>query len=370
MFRKVFITAIALFIFVGVIGGVKAKQIIDLVENGKSMQMPPAFVSSFEVQESNWESILNAVGSMEAAKGVTITADISGRVDKIFFQAGADVKAGDLLLQQDISSERAQLRASQALVELARNNLDRSKELWEKGVISKAQYDTAVAEFDSAVAESDNVATNIEKKSIFAPFSGKLGIRQVNLGQDINEGQPIVSLQANDLMYVNFLLPQQNLSQVSAGLSVRVKTDAAPGKVFNGIITAISPEIDQQTRSIRVQATLENNTGELLPGLFASIDVVLDAERRVMAIPVTAISYATYGDSVFVIEEKEGQLLANQQFVQLGENKGDFVQIVDGLSLGQTVADAGIAKLFNGMPVAINNEIKPEFSENPEPEDK
>lgn len=375
MFRKLIITVVGLFLVVGGIAGVKAKQIGDLIKMGESMQMPPQFVSSFEVKESNWESTISAVGSLEAAKGVEITADLPGRVDKIFFEAGAMVEAGDLLLQQDVSSERAQLRASQAQVALAKNNLDRAEELWGKRVISKADYDTAIAQYDSAVAESENVQTNIEKKSIYAPFSGKLGIRRVNLGQDINDGQPIVSLQASDLMFVNFLLPQQEIASLKVNLPVRVSTDAAPDKIFDGLITAISPEIDQATRSIRVQATLENKSGELLPGMFTSIEVVLDAERVVKAVPITAIAYATFGDSVYVIEEKrdennQSRFYANQQFVQLGEMKGDFVQILNGLELGQVIADAGLVKLSNGIEVAVNNDIKPEFSEDPKPADK
>lgn len=374
MIRNFVFTLFALVALVGLLGGIKALQISDLIAAGNSMVPPPTTIATHKVEKQDWEIVLDSVGTLEAVQGVVISADIPGRITEIFFTPGSRVEAGAPLVQQDITTETAQLRAAEANVELARLQAERVRELFAKRASSKSDLDTAEARLKEAVALADNIRTTIAKKTIRAPFTGQLGIRLVNLGQDLANGTPIVSLQAVDTLFLNFSLPQRSLSSLELGLPVRMTTDAVPGATFTGQVTAIDPSVDQATRNIRVQATLANSEQKLLPGMFASVKVVLPASEPVIAVPLTAIAFATYGDSVFVVEEEtteDGQkrLVARQQFVQLGRTFGDFVAISKGVSEDQTVVVSGVFKLQNGAPVAVNNEMKPVFSLSPTPSD-
>ncbi|WP_188150812.1 efflux RND transporter periplasmic adaptor subunit [Teredinibacter waterburyi] len=375
MLKRILLTLAALLVLIAVLAGAKLKQFMDMAAAGESMVMPPTVIAASEASYQDWEVSLNAVGSLEAVQGVTVTADNPGRVAEIAFTAGADVEAGAVLIKQDISSEQAQLRAAAASVELAQANLTRLTELFKKKVASQAELDASQASYKQAVAQADTIRTSIEKKTIKAPFAGRLGIRLVNLGQDLATGGAIVSLQAVDPIYVNFSLPQQDMAKLKPGLSVRVRSDAAPGKVFEGKVTAINPEVDSSTRSLSVQATLANPDKQLLPGMFASVAVVMSDVKRVLAVPVTAVAYATYGDSIFVVTEKkdektgETSLVAQQQFVRLGKARGDFVSVEAGINEGDQVVSSGVFKLQNGAAVSINNSAMPEFSANPQLED-
>jgi membrane fusion protein (multidrug efflux system) len=319
--------------------------------------------------------MITAVGSLEAVQGVTMAAEMGGRVVNIAFEPGTKVKKGDLLLQQDTSSEMAQLRSAEATLALAKTNLERKNILLERRTISKSEFDNADAQYKQALAEVDNIRAIIEKKTIRAPFAGRLGIRLVNLGQILNEGDPIVSLQSLDPIFVNFLLPQQQLAQVQAGLSVRVTTDSLPDRAVVGKITAINPQVDAATRNIRIQATLPNADERLRPGMFASVAVMLPTREAVQFIPATAVNYAPYSDSVFVVEEGQAQengppnLVLRQQIVRLGEKRGDFVAVVSGLQEGQTVVSTGVFKLRNGQSVNVDNSLAPDFKLTPRPED-
>ncbi len=378
MKKTIALTIAGLLVVIGIIAGVKVLQIKTLIAAGENSGPPPIAIASFDVQTDEWQSKLSAIGSLEAAKGLVITADLSGRITAINFDAGNKVVAGDLLVQQDVSVEQAQLRSAQASAALAKSNLTRIGELYQKKVASKSELDSAQSNYRSAIADVDNIRATIEKKSIRAPFDGSLGIRLVNLGQTINAGAPVVSLQATNQMFVNFFLPQQQLSKINPGLKVKVTSDAVPGEVFEGLINAIDPEINAATRSVKVQAILANPDGKLLTGMFASIDVILPNKKSVLLVPITAIQYATYGDSVFVIEEKDKSelqtekpvLIARQQFVKLGERRGDFVSVEKGLSAGQVVASAGGFKLRTGANVVINNSVAPNYSLDPEVENK
>ena len=254
--------------------------------------------------------------------------------------------------------------------------MSRSKELLAKKVVSQSQYDAADAEYKAAQAQVENVEVAIEKKSIKAPFSGRLGIRKINIGQDIQQGEAIVSLQTADSMLVNFNMPQQDLAVIKLGLKVRLKTDAVPGHIYTGKITAINPEVNARSRNVLVQALLDNDNERLLPGMFASVDVILPEQREIIAVPITAVRYATYGDSVFTLSEKAAKegadktLIATQQFVQLGESRGDFVEVLEGLTDNAVVATAGLFKLRNGDPVAINNDVGLDFEQSPNPVDR
>lgn len=375
MFKNIAFTVLALVAVAGLLGGIKAVQISDLIQAGASMVPPPTSVSTSDVVTQEWESTLHSVGTLESVQGVMVSADIPGRVTDISFIAGTYVEKGEKLLQQDISSEQAQLRAAQANVELAKANLQRAQELFQKKVSSQADLDTAQARYKEAVAQADSIQTAIAKKTIVAPFSGRLGIRQVNVGQDLASGAAIVSLQAVDPMYVNFALPQRHIAKLSSGLSVRLRADAMPSTVFTGTVTAINPEVDPSTRNVQVQATLDNHGGQLLPGMFANVEVVMPEREQVLAVPTTAVAYATYGDSVFVTEEKENEdgtkyPVATQYFVQLGRTRGDFVAIKKGLQENQSVVVSGVFKLQNGAPVTVNNDTKPNFSLAPSPENQ
>ena len=374
MTKKLLISLAGLLILLGVLGGVKGLQITKMIAQGKEYAPPPETVTAAVAETASWESVLTAVGSLEAVQGVTVAAELSGRVEKILFEAGTNINQGDVLLKQDSSSERARLRSAEASLQLARNELERKTALLERRTISQSDYDKAEAQYKQALAEVDNIRTIIEKKTIRAPFTGRLGIRLVNLGQILNEAEPIVSLQSLNPIFVNFYLPQQKLAKIKEGLPVRLTVDSMLEEKIQGRITAINPQLDDRTRSVRIQATVPNPDEALRPGMFANVSVVLPTSETVVSIPATAVLYAPYSDSVFVIEEKKdengqiGQTL-RQPFVRLGEKNGDFTAVVDGLQAGQKVVSTGVFKLRNGQSVVVDNSLAPDFKLSPSPED-
>jgi membrane fusion protein (multidrug efflux system) len=308
---------------------------------------------------------------LTAVQGVTVAAELPGKVVEIAFEPGAKVKKGDPLIRQDASSEEAQLPGAVAQAELTRTVLARDAEMLAKKIISQADYDVAVANHEQAVAQVNNIRAVIGKKTIRAPFGGRLGIRQVNLGQFLREGDPIVTLQSLDPIYVDFTLPQQELARLRTGLPVRVTCDAFPGLAIDGRITAVNPLVDAETRNIRLQATVANPKEQLRPGMFVNASVGLPTRRNILAIPATAVLYAPYGDSVFVVaDDKEGKggKALRQQFVRLGEKRGDFVAVNDGLKEGEDIVSTGVFKLRNGQAVVVDNRIAPPFRKSPRPE--
>ena len=375
MTKKIIWTILGVLVMVGILGGIKGLQINRMIAIGSQSAPPPETITTAVVQSESWEALITSVGSLEAVQGVMLTAELPGKVVRIAFEPGTKVKAGDLLLQQDTSSEEAQLRAAQATVALTKLELERSGKLLGKKAVAQARYDTDDARYKQAVAQIDGIRASIRKKTIRAPFAGSLGIRLVNLGQNLNEGEPIVSLQTIDPIFVNFSLPQQQIAQVKPGLKVRVTADAQPGQVIEGEITAISPEVDVATRNIRVQATVANRQERLRPGMFVNVAVVLPSREEVIAIPTTAVLYAPYGDTVFVVHEKQNKKdvqpvnVIRQKIVQLGEKRGDFVAIVSGLDNGETVVSTGVFKLRNEQAVVVDNALAPAFKLTPKPED-
>ena len=375
MTKKIIFTILGVLVLIGILGGIKGLQINRMIAIGSQSSPPPETVTTAVVQTESWEALVTSVGSLEAVQGVMLTAELPGKVMRIAFQPGTKVKAGDLLLQQDISSEQAQLRAAEATVALTKLELERSSKLLGKKAVAQAKYDSDDALHKQALAQIEGIRATIRKKTIRAPFAGSLGIRLVNLGQVINEGEPIVSLQTLDPIFVNFSLPQQQLAQVKPDLKVRVSTDALAGQVIEGEITAISPDVDVATRSIRVQATVANSQERLRPGMFVNVAVVLPAREEVLAIPTTAVLYAPYGDMVFVVHEKQNEKdvqpvnVIRQKIVQLGEKRGDFVAIVSGLDNGETVVSTGVFKLRNEQAVVVDNTLAPAFKLTPKPED-
>jgi membrane fusion protein, multidrug efflux system len=353
--------------------GIKGLQI------GKMMStpnvMPPTTVSSATVKEEDWAPRLSAVGSLSAVQGAIIAAELGGVVSDIKFENGGVAKKGDVIMKLDASQEEALLRSSEAEAELARQDLERTRGLASEKVVSKAELDAAESKFNRLNAVVDQMRSSIRKKTLVAPFDGQLGIRQVNVGQMINAGQQVVPLTSLDPLFADFALPQQYLGQLKPGLEVQVTTDALPGRVFGGKLTAINSMVDSSTRNITLQATLENPDHALRPGMFAKAEVTLPEKHKTLVIPGSAISYAPFGDSVFVIDKqkddktgKESQVI-RQQFVRVGEARGDFVAITQGLKAGEMVVSTGVFKLRNGLTVTVNNDLAPKPQINPNPVD-
>jgi membrane fusion protein (multidrug efflux system) len=335
--------------------------------------MPPTTVTAFAVEQVEWQPLLTAVGTITPVQGATISAEMPGTVAEVLFQSGTPVKRGDMLLKLDASAEEAQLRSAQADFELAKNEFERARDLANRRVISKSELDAASSRFAQAQAAVQNNESAIAKKQIRAPFDGMAGIREVNVGQTVPVGQRLVTLQSLDPVYVDFALPQQDLAAVRQGLQVTVQTDAVPNEQFTGELTAVNSAIDSATRSIPLQATLPNPKQLLRAGMFTRVQVVLPETKTVLRVPITAVKYAPYGNSVYVIEnqkdEKTGkeQLMLNEKFIRTGEARGDFVAVTAGLEANQQVVSTGVFKLRNKAPVVIDNKLAPEFSENPKP---
>jgi len=376
MKKRIFLSIFGLLLVIGLLAGIKGLQIFKMVGKGKSFTPPPETVTTVQTHPDSWETSLPAVGSLEAVQGVTVAAELPGKVAHIAFTPGTQVPAGSILLQQDTSSEEAQLQAAEAQASLAKANFERLRTLVETNAVSKAAYDDSEAKYKEAIAQANTIRATIAKKTIRAPFSGRLGIRLVNLGQILKEGEPIVSLQALDPIFINFMLPQQELARIQPGFPVRITSDALHGQTVTGKITAINPQADNNTRNVRMQATAANKDEHLHPGMFATVSVVLPGKNQVLTLPATSVLPAPYGDSVFVVEEKKdektgkpGQVV-RQQFVRLGEKRGDFVAIASGLEAGATVVSSGVFKLRNGQSVVVDNTLNPKFDLNPKPDNR
>ncbi|MET0005677.1 MAG: efflux RND transporter periplasmic adaptor subunit [Candidatus Thiodiazotropha sp.] len=374
MLKKLVFTLIGLAILIGVPTLIKLKQFETM--GAAQMEMPPETVTSDQVRSQRWPNTVSATGSLVAVQGVIVSAELGGKIEKIAFESGDRVKQDDLLVRIDVSAEQAQLRSAEAAAKLARINLDRNRDLRANKTVSQADLDTAEANFKQATAQVDNVRATIAKKTLRAPFAGQLGLRQVNLGQIVEQGTPVVTLQTIDPIYVDFSLPQQQFSILEPGTEVQVTTDAAPERVFSGRIIAVNPEIDQMTRSVRVRATLSNQSELLRPGMFANVEVMLSDDEEVLAIPATAVLYAPYGDTVFVIDEVEDekngekQLVLRQQVIRLGATRGDFVAVVTGLEEKEKVVTSGVFKLRPKMAVIVDNTLAPEAKMEPTPENE
>jgi membrane fusion protein (multidrug efflux system) len=376
MIRKILIAVFVVLLVVGTLAGVKTLQIRKLMAGGKSFAAPPESVSTVVAREEKWQGTLTAIGSVTAVQGVTVTPEIAGLVREIAFESGAVVSTSNLLVRLDTSAEEAQLRALEAQEELARISVARERTLRSQNLVSQSDLDTAEATLKQTQGNADNIRATIEKKTIRAPFAGRLGIRLVNLGQYLETGKPIVSLQSLTPVYAEFSLPQQELARLKTGMRVHVTTDAYPGRTFEGKLTAINPDLDAQTRSVGLQATFENPEQLLRPGMFARVEVLLPEEQTVLAVPATSVLSAPYGDSVYVVESQPGKdndkpgLAVRQQFIRTGTARGDFVSVESGLKPGERIVSAGIFKLRNGMSVVENNDLAPKNDLAPNPPDR
>lgn len=348
---------------------VKAAQIKEMSSQDHSQ--PPSSVATVEAQAVEWHPSLSAIATLAPVEGVTISADADGTIVRIAAESGTAVKAGDLLVELDTTVEAAQLKSAEARASLAQVNLARAKELWGQQATSKSEYDAAEASARSAQADVAALEAQIAKKHVRAPFDGRVGIRLVNLGQFVARGRALLPLQKLDPIYANFNVPQREIPNIALGQTVQVKIDAF-ARPFDGRITAINSEVDAATRNIAVQATLANPDEKLRAGMFARIEVQLPESNQLVVVPATAISYASYGNSVFVVEKLKGKdgkefVGVRQQFVQLGVTRGDLVA-VSGVKPGDVVVSAGVFKLRNGMPVQVNNAVQPANSASPKPE--
>jgi membrane fusion protein (multidrug efflux system) len=365
---------VGLVLTLGVLGGVKAAQINTMIKAGAAFVPPPESVASAEVQPAEWVASRQGVATLVAARGVTLGSEVPGLIREITFDSGGSVKKGSVLVKLDTTAEEAQLQSARADAELAQVNLTRMRQLRKGESSSQADLDTAEARAKQAAAAVANLEAVIAKKSIRAPFDGRVSIRQVELGQVLSAGAPIASLQSTTPIHADFWLPQQALADLQAGQAVQLTTDTFPSATWKGEITAINPEVDAATRNVKVRATFQNPDGRLRPGMFANAQVLSAEKHPVLLVPVTSVLYAPYGDTVFTIESKKDAsgkeaLTVRQQFVRLGEHRGDFVAVTSGLEKGQRIVSAGAFKLRNGQAVVVNDALAPRAQLQPSPQE-
>ncbi len=374
MAKRLILTLVVIAAILGGLGFVKFRQVEAAIAQGASFKMPPTAVTTVVAQRETWPATLTVIGTVAAIQGVTVSADLPGTIDKIHFESGQWVHEGDVLVELDTRQERAQLSNMEAQRDLAHINYERAQQLEKQGVISRSEYDTATAQQKTTDAQVGDTRAAIARKTIRAPFTGVLGIRQVSLGQYLAAGQAIVSLESLDPIYVNFGVPQQETAHMAAGRLIRVTNGDLPGMQFSGRINALDSLINEQTRNIQVQALLTNKGNKLRPGMFVQVELPIGQPRTVVPLPASAINYAPYGDSVFVVSEMKdakGNTFrgVRQQVVKIEGSRGDQVAVISGLNPGDEVVSAGVFRLRNGAPVQVNNTVKPQNSASPKPED-
>jgi membrane fusion protein (multidrug efflux system) len=373
MLKRMIAMLAATMTIVAALGFVKFKQIQSAIAQGAAFQPPPEAVTTVVAAEDTWPSTLSAIGTVAAVRGVTVSADLPGVVDAIRFESGQSVRQGEVLAVLDTRQERAQLAAAEAQRDLAQVNFTRLDGLLNERVISRAEFDRATAELRQSEARVGEIRAAIDRKTVRAPFSGVLGLRQVNLGQYLSGGDALVTLQSLNPIYVNFGVPQQELAQLRAGRQVRVTADGLGGMEHTGQVTAIDSVVDESTRNFQAQATIANPQGRLRPGMFVQTAIVVGAARTVVSLPASAISYAPYGDSVFIVadlKDAKGQTYrgVRQQFVKLGGARGDQIGVLSGVKPGDEVVTSGVFKLRNGAAVLVNNKVRPANNPAPKPE--
>jgi len=372
--RATLIAILLLIVIVGVLGYFKVTQIMGFVALAKSgaFKQPPTAVTTTVASTSEWQPTMDTVGTMMAINGVTVSTDLAGIVDKIAFISGTKVKAGDLLVHLNTDQEQAQLAQAQAQLDLARVTLNRDRDLLAKRTIAQSDYDNAQANYRQFQATVDQYQALIARKTLRAPFDGVVGIRQANLGQYLKEGDPVVTLQSFDPIYVNFTLPQQDLGKLTVGQVVNVQLDAYGQHIFPGRINAINSMVDLATRNVQVQATLPNSDLKLRPGMFGKVSVILPQHEAVIALPVSSVHYAPYGDSVFIVTEAKGEdgkpyKTVKEQFVKLGPARGDLISVTSGVKPGDEVVTSGVFRLKSGAPIIVNNKVQPDSEVSPTP---
>jgi len=374
MNKRMIIMLGAIALFFVAIASFKFFQIKAAVAQGASWQPPPEAVTTIVTSQDKWPATLSVIGTVAAVHGVTVSADLPGIVESISFDSGKKVQAGEVLVRLDTRQERAQLAAAESQRDLSKLNFERAQQLLQKGVVAQAEFDRMAAETKQAEARVGEIKATIDRKQIRAPFSGTLGIRQINVGQYLEGGSAIVPLQAMDPVYVNFDVPQQDVASLKLGDEVRVSQDSIAAVVPPGRVTAINSVVDEDTRNVQIQATFRNPRAALRPGMFVEVEARTGTSAPVVALPASAVSYAPYGNSVYVVKDMKGKdgkpyRGVEQRFVKLGSGRGDQVAVVSGLHSGEEVVTSGVFKLRNGASVLINNTIRPSNSSAPKPED-
>ena len=374
MAKRMIVMLIVTLAALGGLGFVKYQQIQDAMAQAAAFQAPPEAVTTIVAKSERWPATLSAIGTAAAVQGVMVSADLPGIVGRIAFESGTAVNEGDILVELDTRQERAQLAAIEATRDLAVLNFERMQGLIREGAITRAEYDRAVAEEKQTAAQVEEIRAMIARKTIHAPFTGMLGLRQANLGQYLSPGQPVVSLQSLDPIYVNFSVPQQEAGRVEIGRSIRVTIEEPAPLVVVGQITAINAVVDEATRNLQIQATLPNPKTLLRPGMFVQTEVILGSSTSAVTLPASAISYAPYGDSVFVVADLKnatGETYrgVRQQFVKLGPSRGDQIAVLSGVAAGEEVVTSGVFKLRNGGAVLIDNTTQPANKPAPRPEE-
>jgi len=373
MAKRIVLTLAVTAVLVAGLGFVKFRQIQTAIGQAAAFQPPPEAVTTVVAGEEHWPATLSAIGTVAAVQGVEVSADLPGTVEVVAFDSGQSVREGDVLAKLDTRQELAQLAAAEAQRELARLNFERMQGLLDEQVISRAEFDRATADLRQGEARVGEIRSAIDRKTIRAPFSGLLGIRHVNRGQYLSAGDNLVTLQSLNPIYVNFGVPQQAMAELRSGRDVRISSADGKGGAFTGHITAVDSIVDPATRNIQAQATLPNPGGVLRPGMFVQAEVTLGGSSAIIPLPASAISYAPYGDSVFVVtdlKDPAGKSYrgVRQQFVKVGTGRGDQIGIVSGLKVGDEVVTSGVFKLRNGAAVLVNNKITPANSPKPQPE--
>jgi membrane fusion protein (multidrug efflux system) len=355
---------------VAVLVAVKGAQLQEMMSANHAP--PMTTISTAKVEAQEWFPIIKAIGTLAPIQGVTLSSELEGAIVNIPAANGVSVMKGDLLIELDTSVERAQLAAAEARTELSRLQVNRAEELRKKETISQSDLDTAVAQYAQSQAELAALQANIDKKAIRAPFDGRVGIRLVNLGQFVSRGTPLIPLQKLDFMFVDFFVPQREIPHLGIGQDVNVTVDAFPNQIFTATVSAVNPQVDALTRNVAVQATLPNPGEKLRSGMFSQVEVMLPTPQKVVSVPATAISYASYGNSVFVVEMVQGPdgseyLGVRQQPIKLGRARGDQVAVIEGLTGDEEVVSSGVFKLRNNMPVQVNNTVTPTNAKDPTP---
>lgn len=370
---KILFTLIGLIVLFLLVFAVQAVMRMGMNQFFDNMPMPAATITVAEAETAAWARGISAVGTARAVNGTQLTTEAAGIVTEIRFTSGDTVEKGQILLRLDDDTDRAELQSLRAAAELARLDLDRTERLHRQGSVSKAELDRAKSQADQASGALNSQQARVNQKTIRAPFSGQLGIRQVDLGEYLSPGTPVVSLQQLDPVYLEFNLPEQRLADIRLDMTVRAEVDAWPGETFEGRVTAIEPGINPGTRNFMIQATLDNPEQKLRAGMFARVTLDLGDADEVVAIPQTAVSYNPYGNAVFVIVENEGSngephLTVNRRFVRTGRTLGDMVAVLEGLEPGDRVATSGLLKLNNNATVKISDEAQPPASTTPTPD--
>ena len=372
---KVWIAAIiGLVVVVFALVGIKVGQIRAMIQAGRSFVPPPESVTSVKVAAATWQSRRAAIGTLIAVHDVTLGAELPGLIREVDFDSGRTVKRGAVLVRLDTTNEEAQLAAAVADAQLAKTTLDRAHALRKGRANTQVELEAAEARAKQTQAIVANIQATITKKTIRAPFDGRVAMKQVERGQVVSPGSPIATLQSIDPIYAEFSLPQQALADLKTGQVASMRVDSYPGKKWQGAISTVNSEVDPVTRNVRVRATFPNKEGILRPGLFVNVEVNASDQHDVLIVPATAVVYAPYGDSVFVLEQKkdadESSLVAQPRFVRLGERRGDLVAVVSGLKEGETVVSNGAFKLRKGVQVLVNNTLAPPVELEPNPTDK